>query len=311
MTRSGRTFKNRGMKKLITIITIMFCYSSGIAQTFDDFPKDKTAILMVHFGTTYDDTRRETIEAINEKGREQFPGITVAEAYTSRIIIDRLKKRGISKATPKEALLRLAADGYTHVIVQGTNVIDGIEAEVLRAESAMMAPFFKDIRVGRPLLYSVEDGQRVVEILKGRHGNGLADKSAVVMVGHGTSTPANAIYSQIDYMFSAAGAPRFHVATVEGYPTYETTLAKLKATKVKEVTLVPFMFVAGDHARNDIDVEWRRLLEEEGYKVTSILEGLGQIPEVQDIYIDHIKEAFKGPVLDAGSQKTQYIKENL
>jgi len=77
-----------------------------------------------------------------EKEKEQFPGIKVAEAYTSRIIIDRLKKRGISKPTPKEALLRLAADGYTHVIVQGTNVIDGIEAEVLRNDAALMIPFF-------------------------------------------------------------------------------------------------------------------------------------------------------------------------
>ncbi len=289
----------------------MVCYASGFAQSFDNVQKDKIAILMVHFGTTFDDTRKLTIDAINEKEKEQFPGIKIAEAYTSRIIIDRLKKRGISKPTPKEALLRLAADGYTHVIVQGTNVIDGIEAEVLRNDAALMIPFFKEIRVGRPLLYSVEDGQKVVDILKNRYGKGLSAKSAVVLIGHGTSTPANAMYSQIDYMFSAAGEPRFHVATVEGYPTYDTTLAKLKSSKVKNVTLVPFMFVAGDHARNDIDGEWRGQLEKEGYKVSSILEGLGQIPEVQDIYIDHIKEAFKAPVLDAGSQKSQYIKENL
>ncbi len=285
--------------------------ATGYAGSFDNVPKEKTAILMVHFGTTFDDTRKLTIDVINEKAKNQFPDIKVMEAYTSRIIIDRLKKRGISKPTPKEALLRLAADGFTHVIVQGTNVIDGIEAEVLRNDAALMTPFFKEIRVGRPLLYSVKDGQKVVDILKDRYGEDLSAKSAVVLIGHGTSTPANAMYSQIDYMFSAAGEPRFHVATVEGYPTYDTTLVKLKSSKVKNVILVPFMFVAGDHARNDIDGEWRGELEKEGYKVSSILEGLGQIPEVQDIYIDHIKEAFKAPVLDAGSQKSQYIKENL
>lgn len=285
--------------------------ATGYAGSFDNVPKEKTAILMVHFGTTFDDTRKLTIDVINEKAKNQFPGIKVMEAYTSRIIIDRLKKRGISKPTPKEALLRLAADGFTHVIVQGTNVIDGIEAEVLRNDAALMTPFFKEIRVGRPLLYSVKDGQKVVDILKDRYGEDLSAKSAVVLIGHGTSTPANAMYSQIDYMFSAAGEPRLHVATVEGYPTYATTLVKLKSSKVKNVILVPFMFVAGDHARNDIDGEWRGELEKEGYKVSSILEGLGQIPEVQDIYIDHIKEAFKAPVLDAGSQKSQYIKENL
>ena len=73
---------------------------------------------MVHFGTTFDDTRALTIDAINEKVRQKFPDIKVEEAYTSRIIINRMKKRGVSKPTPQEALLRLAADGYTHVVVQ-------------------------------------------------------------------------------------------------------------------------------------------------------------------------------------------------
>lgn len=299
------------MKKFIVIIAAVMCGIVSYAQSFNDAPKGKTAILMVHFGTTFDDTRNVTIDAINEKAKEQFPGIKVAEAYTSRIIIDRLKKRGITKPTPQQALLRLAADGYTHVIVQGTNVIDGIEAEVLRNEASLMAPFFKEIRVGRPLLYSVEDCQKVVAVLKDRYGKNLSKNGAVVLIGHGTSTPANAMYSQIDYMFAADGAPQFHVATVEGYPTYETTLARLKSSKAKNVTLIPFMFVAGDHARNDIDGEWREQLSGEGFKVSSILEGLGQIPDIQDIYIDHIKDAFNAPVIDAATQKSSYIKENL
>lgn len=299
------------MKRLLVVIAFMISMATGYAQSFDDVPQDKTAILMVHFGTTFDDTRAITTDAIDDRVKEQFPGITVAEAYTSRIIINRLRKRGISKQTPQEALLRLAADGYTHVIVQGTNVIDGIEAEVLRKEATLMIPFFQEIRVGRPLLYSVEDCQRVVGILKDRYGDNISRNSSVVLIGHGTSTPANAIYSQIDYMFDADGAPQFHVATVEGYPTSETTLARLKSDRIKNVTLIPFMFVAGDHARNDIDGEWRGLLEREGYEVSVILEGLGQIPEVQDIYIDHIKEAFNAPVLDAARRKSSYIKENL
>lgn len=289
----------------------MFCMTVTYAQSFDGAPKEKTAILMVHFGTTYDDTRSATIDAINEKAKEHFPDITVTEAYTSRIIINRLQKRGIKKQTPQEALLRLAAGGYTHVIVQGTNVIDGIEAEVLRNDAKLMTPFFKEIRVGRPLLYSVDDCKKVVGVLVDRYGKALEKNSAVVLVGHGTSTPANAIYSQIDYMLTANGAPQFHVATVEGYPTYETTLVRLKSSKVRNVILVPFMFVAGDHARNDIDGEWREKLEGEGFKASSILEGLGKIPEIQNIYIDHIKEAFNAPVLDAAGQKSSFIKENL
>ena len=298
------------MRRFILFIVAMLSMAA-YAQSFESMPKGKTAILMVHFGTTFDDTRSATIDDINEKAKEHFPDITVTEAYTSRIIINRLQKRGIKKQTPQEALLRLAADGYTHVIVQGTNVIDGIEAEVLRNDAKLMTPFFKEIRVGRPLLYSVDDCNKVVGVLVDRYGKALEKNSAVVLVGHGTSTPANAVYSQIDYMLTANGAPQFHVATVEGYPTYETTLVRLKSSKAKTVTLVPFMFVAGDHARNDIDGEWRDKLEGEGFKVSSILEGLGKIPEIQDIYIDHIKEAFNAPVLDAAGQKSSFIKENL
>ena len=299
------------MKRISILLAFVVCVFSVMAQSFENVPKDKTAILIVHFGTTFDDTRSATIDAINQKAKDQFPGITVAEAYTSRIIVDRLKKRGVSKLTPQQALLRLAADGYTHIIVQGTNVIDGIEAEVLRQDASLMTPFFKEIRVGRPLLYSVDDCQKVVGIMIDRYGKGISRKNAVVLIGHGTSTPANAMYSQIDYILTADGAPEFHVATVEGYPTYETTLSKLKASKVKNVTLVPFMFVAGDHARNDIDVEWREKLEREGFKVSSALDGLGSIPGIQDLYIRHIREAFESPVLDAAGKKSSYIKENL
>lgn len=298
------------MKKLVLFLTIMLAITVNAQNLMTSAP-GKTAILMVHFGTTVDETREITIDAINEKVKRAFPEITVAEAYTSRIIIDRLAKRGIKKATPKEVLLRLAADGYSNVIVQGTNVIDGIEAEVLRQEAAMMKPFFNEIRVGHPLLYSIADCERTVEVLKNRYSDHVGKDKAVVLVGHGTSTPANAIYSQVDYMFGSAGADNFHVATVEGYPTFDTTVARIKNERVKNVCLIPFMFVAGYHARNDIDVEWRERLENGGFQVETVIEGLGQIPEIQEIYIDHIKEAMAAPVMDAASQKTGFIKENL
>ena len=108
---------------------------------------EKAALLMVHFGTTYDDTRTKTIDAINDKARTAFPQLEVRESYTSRIILRRLKARGISKETPLEAMLRLRADGFTHLIVQSTNIIDGLEMESLRRDVESVRPFFKDIRV--------------------------------------------------------------------------------------------------------------------------------------------------------------------
>lgn len=94
-------------------------------------------------------------------------------------------------------------------------------------------------------------------------------------------------------MLKAAGRTNFHVGTIEGYPTFDTMLAQLKTSKAKSVTLMPLMFVAGDHARNDIAGEWKEALEKEGYTVEARMEGLGQIPQIQEIFIEHIRFMLK------------------
>lgn len=278
-------------------------------------PGDKAALLMVHFGTTHDDTRTLTIDAINAKAREAFPELEMREAFTSRIIIRRLKARGIEKLTPLDAMLRLRSEGYTHVVVQSSNIIDGVEMESLRRDIESVQPFFKEIRVGTPLLYSVEDAEKVVEILNNRLNATAQDKKAsgkkgakehFVLVGHGTYTPSTAIYSQMDYMLKANGMTNFHLGTIEGYPTFETMLAQLKAGKAKQVTLVPFMFVAGDHAKNDIAEDWKEALEKEGYTVNVRMEGLGQVPEIQEIFIDHIRFMLKHRMLGIMEKKAGY-----
>ena len=260
---------------------------SPLEQTMGE--GDKAALLMVHFGTTFDETRSRTIDAINEKARKAFPNLEVRECYTSRIILRRLAKKGIRKATPIEAMMQLRADGYTHLIVQSTNVIDGTEMESLRRDVERMETFFKEVRVGQPLLYSVDDALKVVDILVNRHPAAAKKREHVLFVGHGTGTPATALYSEIDYMLRDAGHANYHVGTIEGYPTFETALRQLKAAKAKKVTLVPFMFVAGDHAANDISKEWKEQLEEQGLTVDLHIEGLGEVPEIQDIYIDHVR----------------------
>ena len=151
----------------------------------------------------------------------------------------------------------------------------------------------------------------MVEILAGRYGSDLDGRQSVVLVGHGTAIPANAIYSQVDYMFTAEGHPQFHVATVEGYPTLQTTVERLKAAKVKSVRLVPFMFVAGDHARNDIDGDWRSELEGMGYRVSTVIEGLGQIPEIRELYLDHIRRGMTEKPLAPSERKAEFLKNNL
>ena len=269
---------------------------------------DKAALLMVHFGTTYDETRTRTIDAINGKARTAFPQLEVRESYTSRIILRRLKTRGISKETPLEAMLRLRAEGFTHLIVQSTNIIDGLEMESLRRDVESVRPFFKDTRVGTPLIYSTEDALKVVDILANRIPANARQREHVLFVGHGTSTPATAIYSEIDYMLKTEGHSNYHVATIEGYPTFDNALQKLRAAKAKTVILAPLMFVAGDHAKNDISQEWKEALEKAGFRVQLHLEGLGEIPAVQDIYLSHIAFLMKHRVLDIMEKKAQYSK---
>ena len=249
-----------------------------------------TSILMVHFGTTYDDTRQKTIDAINEKARTAFPQIKVSEAYTSRIVMNRLNKRGIKKDTPVDALLRLRGEGFRHVIIQPSYVIDGIEMDRLRKEIEQVRPFFDSISVGTPLLYNVEDAEKVCKVLVSRHSANAKKREHVLFIGHGTEGPATALYSQLDYMLHANGHANYHVATIEGYPTQDTAVAQIKAMKGRKVILVPLLFVAGDHANNDISVEWKETLEKEGLTVDVRLEGLGEVPEIQDLYIKRIKE---------------------
>ena len=290
------------MKKLLLLVTALVALGVSAAA------QEKAALLMVHFGTTYDETRGKTIDAINEKARASFPELTVREAYTSRIVIRKLKERGIEKLTPLEALIRLRADGFTRVIVQSTTLLDGAEMESLRRDVASVEGFFEEVRVGTPLLYSVDDCARVCEILTGRHADAAdaKQKAHVVVVGHGTYTPATATYSQIDYLFTAQGQPLFHVATIEGYPTFDTMLARLKAVKARRVTLVPLLFVAGDHASNDIAIDWKEALEKEGLQVDCRLEGLGEIPEIQDIYIEHIRFSLNHAPVDIMQKKQEY-----
>lgn len=264
---------------------------------------DKAALLMVHFGTTHDDTRAVTIDAINQKAMDEFPQLDLREAYTSRIIMRKLAKRGVRKLNPVEALVQLKAEGYTHVIVQSTNIIDGIEMESLRKDIDMMKPLFKEIRLGMPLLYSPEDYKQVIDCLKEKS----KEKTFTILVGHGTYTPATAQYAMLDYMLQAEGHSDFAVGTVEGYPTFDNAIDKLKGQKkIKQVQLLPFMFVAGDHAKNDIAVDMKEVLEKEGYKVTALMEGLGEQPAIQQIYIDHIRFIIKHKQIDIVQKKKNY-----
>lgn len=270
---------------------------------------DKAAILMVHFGTTFDDTRALTIDRINDKVKKEFKGIDVKEAYTSRIIMRRLKERGIVKLNPQEVLDQLKAEGYTHVLVQGTNVMNGVESENLNKEVDSYKESFKDIRVGTPLLTDAHDYENVAKAIAKKIGP-LKKDQGVVLVGHGTHHYGGSAYAMMDYVFSAEGYENFAVGTVEGYPEFDNVVKKLKDRGVKDVILMPFMFVAGDHAQNDIAGDWNENLQKAGFTVSKvILMGLGQNEDIQDIYVDHLKFATQHVEEDMAAKKVQYSND--
>lgn len=271
------------MRTALITLSLMFLGLTAGAQEHD-------ALLMVHFGTTHDATRAKTIDAINDKVSRALPQYSFAEAYTSHTVLKRLAARGVRKQSPLEAMLRLRGEGCRRLVVQPTFIIDGKEMNQLRRDVEQLRPFFDDIRVGTPLLYSVDDARQVCQVMVGRHPANARKGEHVVFVGHGTEGPATALYSQLDYMLKAMGHANYHVGTIEGYPTFDTVLALLKGQQARRVTLVPLLFVAGDHATNDIAVEWKEQLQQQGFAVSLAIEGLGEVPEIQDLYVNKVRQ---------------------
>lgn len=265
---------------------------------------DKASVLMVHFGTTFDDTRKNTIDAVNDEAKKEFPDMEIREAYTSRIIMRRLKERGIVKDNPAEALDKLAKEGYTHIIVQPTNVINGVESKTLEQQLEMYKDKFKEIRTGSALLSAPEDYKAVAEIINKEVGE-LADDEAVVLVGHGTHDSGNAAYPAMDYTAKSMGY-KFYVGTIEGFPEFDDVVKGLKKDNIKKVILMPFMFVAGDHANNDIAVDWKEALEKEGFIVKVKLTSLGMMEDIRKMFINHAKFMLENKKEDMISKKLFY-----
>lgn len=302
------------MKKLFAAMMMAATMSAALYGEEGGFVKsdfyktmeknDKASVLMVHFGTTFDDTRKNTIDAVNDEAKKEFPDMEIREAYTSRIIMRRLKERGIVKDNPAEALDKLAKEGYTHIIVQPTNVINGVESKTLEQQLEMYKDKFKEIRTGSALLSAPEDYKAVAEIINKEVGE-LADDEAVVLVGHGTHDSGNAAYPAMDYTAKSMGY-KFYVGTIEGFPEFDDVVKGLKKDNIKKVILMPFMFVAGDHANNDIAVDWKEALEKEGFIVEVKLTSLGMMEDIRKMFIDHAKFMLKNKKEDMISKKLFY-----
>lgn len=261
--------------------------------------KTKKAILVVSFGTSYTPTRKVTIDAIEQDIADAFPDCRIYRAWTSKMIIAKLKKRdGICIPAVKEAMEQMLADGITDVIVQPTHVINGIENDRMREDALAYAKQFSSIRFGTPLLTSEEDNILVIQAIAEEFKN-LEPDTALVLMGHGTTHYSNTIYAALDYQFKDLGHPHIFLGTVEAYPAMQSLLRMLQAFQPKKLVLAPFMIVAGDHARNDMAGEdpesWMCQFQKAGYEVLPVLKGLGEYPGIRALFISHVRAAMDSP----------------
>ena len=257
------------------------------------------AILVVSFGTSYNDNRARTIGAIEELIAYHHPDWEVRRAFTSRMIIKKLAERDNEKIDYiADAMERLANDGFKTVVVQPTHIMNGDEYEKVESVVEEYKGRFDKLYLGKPLLTTDLDYDMVMDAVDVgivKESANLGHKTAVVLMGHGSEHYANATYSQLQMKLITSGRKDVYVTTVEGFPSFDDTLMLMEGKGYTDVVLYPFMLVAGDHANNDMagdeEDSLKSVLEKSGYNVRCFVKGLGEIPSFQELFVRHADDA--------------------
>jgi sirohydrochlorin cobaltochelatase len=259
----------------------------------------KPVLLVVSFGTSFNDSREKTIGAVERSLAAAYPGYEQRRAFTSQIIIDKLaKEEGLKIDNVEEAMRRLVADGVKEVLVQPTHVMNGEEYDSVIEEVKPFEKQFTRIRYGQPLLITDADYHEVIDAIIAETRQYADEHTAVVFMGHGTAHEANAAYAKMDRMIKDRGIKRYYIGTVEASPSLDDVIAALRETGgITRVVLSPLMIVAGDHANNDMagdeEDSWKSILTAQGFEVVPILKGLGEYAGIQRIFVRHAGEALK------------------
>ena len=269
--------------------------------------KNHQAIVVVSFGTTFDEAREKCIESVENNISEMFPFYEVRRAFTSNIVMKRLAEKGIMVDNLEQALTKLKNEEYTDVIIQSTHLIPGEEYNTKILEVATKHKNdFQTIKIGRPVLTYSGDGnttndyKEFVKALKKQLPKNQGQYTQIIFMGHGSNHENGTVYSKLQLELDKQGV-KGYVAVVEdgAEPSFDSVLKKLAANKeTKKVLLMPLMLVAGDHANNDMAGEeedsWKSILTAKGYAVEIYMHGLGENKAFQDIYVEHIKDAIAG-----------------
>ncbi|WP_196594116.1 sirohydrochlorin cobaltochelatase [Pectinatus sottacetonis] len=262
---------------------------------------DKDAILVLSFGTTNKQARQNDIENIVYKIRQAYPHTKVVLAFTSHIIIKRIKKtEELCYDTPEKALTKLHQDGYTRVVIITLDIIPGIEYNYKQELFFLHKNNFKSLVLSTPLLYWM--GQKghpdeIKDVLRAfleEFSLPMKNSDAVLIFTHGTPHPANAYYTVMQDRLNKLGKDNVFIYTAEGYPELSDVIPILKKNNYKKILLLPFLIVSGVHVNEDMagkNNSHKTILEQAGFEVSTYLHGLGESNTACKFFLDHTKKA--------------------
>ncbi len=261
---------------------------------------NKKALVVISFGSTFDDTRLRDIGGIEQALADAFPAYDLYRAFTSNIVRRRLAERGVIVDDPASVLDKLKAAGYDEVVLQPTHLLHGEEFEqkILALQERFHGQFRKII-ISQPLIVSENDYHLAAAALAAQLPP-LADGECVILMGHGTPRANNRAhgytYVKLQEIFDALRLPVI-IGTVEGedMPNFDAVLTRLRERGYKRAHLYPLMVVAGDHANNDMYGDdpdsWKSQIEASGVSTTGHLHGIGRCKSIQALYVQHVLQA--------------------
>lgn len=265
--------------------------------------ENRTGILVVSFGTSHRDACQKTIDRMEQEIRLCYPEIPVYRAWMSAHIRRKVKEqRNLHIFGVTEALEVMHQDGIECVIVQSTHILNGIEQERMRQELYERQELFREIRIGAPLLADRKDCAYMAELMQKEWS--VPEKAMLIFMGHGVSELwkcrdpfADEAYVRINALLAEQGCITRMIGAMEGKPSLEEVLSAVEKVKPEKVLLTPFMFVAGEHARNQMAGiqadSWKCILEKAGYQTECIEKGLGEYVEVRKRIREHLANTMR------------------
>ena len=319
-----------------------FGRDTGDASKDDPLNADEIGeneLLVVSFGTSFNDSRTEDIGGIEKALQKAYPDWSVRRAFTAQIIINHVQARDGEKIDNMDQALQRAVDnGVKNLIVQPTHLMHGAEYDELSEAVASYSDKFESVSIAEPLLGEVGSADDSVNSDKEAVAKAVTaeavktagyesldaakeDGTAFVFMGHGTSHTAKISYSQMQNQMNALGYDNVFIGTVEGEPedtACEAVIEKIQEAGYKKVILRPLMVVAGDHANNDMagddDDSWKSQFEASCVfdSIETQIAGLGQIPVIQDLYVSHTHAAMEelGTSAASSSDTTDAVLED-